>query len=91
MPAEANKAMVSPLEGQQRAGCRKTCGRGAKWTQIFGMGCSTPRRAVRQESPDCRNNGRLVHRGKTRALPCQKRQENYSKDLRKVVGAHDAV
>jgi len=31
-------------EGQQRAECRKTCGRGAKQTQIMGMGYSTRRR-----------------------------------------------
>jgi hypothetical protein len=31
-------------EGQQRAECRKTCGRGAKQTKIMGMGYSTRRR-----------------------------------------------
>src|SRR4051794_3928717 len=28
--------------GQQSAGCRTTCGRGAKRTQILAIGCSTP-------------------------------------------------
>jgi hypothetical protein len=35
--------MASPLKGQQSAECRKTCGKGAKRTQILAMGCSTPR------------------------------------------------
>jgi hypothetical protein len=39
------------------SGCQKTCGRGAKRTQILGMGCSTLRLALRQESPACLENG----------------------------------
>ena len=38
--------MASPLQGQQRAGCRKTGGKGAKWTQILAMSYSTPRMAL---------------------------------------------
>ena len=32
-------------EGQQSVRCRKTCGRGAKVTEILGTGCSTLRLA----------------------------------------------
>ena len=39
---------------------RKTCGRGAKRTQILGMGCSTLRLALGQGSPACRKNGRIL-------------------------------
>src|SRR5262249_9347838 len=35
-------------ERQPRARCRKTCGRGGKQTEIFAMGCSTPKLALRQ-------------------------------------------
>jgi hypothetical protein len=40
---DSDKRIVSALEGEQCAECRKTCGRGAKRTEILGMGCSTPR------------------------------------------------
>jgi hypothetical protein len=50
----------SLLEGQSYAGCRKTCGRGVKRTQILGMGCSTPRLAPQQGYPYCRVNGRIL-------------------------------
>jgi len=39
------RLIVSPGEGQPRAGCRKTGERGAKRTPIPGMGCSTLRMA----------------------------------------------
>ncbi len=39
------------------AGCRKTRSRGAKWTKIFGMGCSTPGLAPQWRYPYCRING----------------------------------
>ena len=39
-------------------GCRKTYDRGAKWTQIGGMGCSTRRLARQHGSSACRPNGR---------------------------------
>jgi hypothetical protein len=51
--------MASPLQGQQSTGCRKTCGKGAKRTQILAMGCSTPGLALGQGSPGCRFNGRF--------------------------------
>ena len=41
-------------EGQQRAECRKTCGRGAKQTKIMGMGYSTRRRDLWQGYSSCR-------------------------------------
>lgn len=47
-------------EGQQRAECRKTCGRGAKQTKIMGMGYSTPRLDLWQGYSSCRNNGRFL-------------------------------
>src|SRR5207245_5966709 len=53
--------MVVPIEGQQRAECRETCDKGAKRTQILGMGCSTLRLALGQGSPAYRFNGRLVY------------------------------
>jgi hypothetical protein len=40
--------MAAPLQGQPSTGCRKTCGKGAKWTQILAMGYSTPRLALGQ-------------------------------------------
>jgi hypothetical protein len=45
------------LAGQSYAGCRKTCGRGVKRTQILAMGCSTRKPALWQGSPVCRKNG----------------------------------
>ena len=48
------------LEGQPRVECRKTYGRRAKRTEIFGMGCSTPELAQRWGSPACRFNGRIL-------------------------------
>src|SRR5262249_6363178 len=45
------------FEGQQSAGCRKTCGKGVKRTEIILMGCSTPRLALWQGSLACRTNG----------------------------------
>src|SRR4030095_13786210 len=52
--------MASPLQGQQSTGCRKTCGKGAKRTQILAMGCSTPGLALGQGSPGCRFNGGIL-------------------------------
>ena len=43
--------------GQQSAGCRKTCGQGAKRTQILAMGCSTPGLALWRGCLACRVNG----------------------------------
>jgi len=43
------------------AACRKTSGRGAKRTQICGMGCSTPKLALESGCPACRFNGRLPY------------------------------
>ena len=40
------RRMVVPRAGQQRVACRKTYDKGAKRTQIFAMGCSTPRLAL---------------------------------------------
>jgi hypothetical protein len=40
--------------------CRKTYGRGAKRTEILGMGCSTPRLASRWGYPACADNGRFL-------------------------------
>jgi hypothetical protein len=48
------------LAGQSYAGCRKTCGRGVKRTQILAMGCSTRKPALWQGSPVCRKNGRIL-------------------------------
>ena len=41
-------------------GCRKTCGRGDKWTQILGIGYSIRRLALWQGSPGCPLNGRIL-------------------------------
>jgi hypothetical protein len=48
------------IEGQPRVECRKTYGRGAKRTEILGMGCSTPRLASRWGYPACADNGRFL-------------------------------
>src|SRR5215217_1902200 len=46
-------------EYQPSVECRKTYGRGAKRTEILGMGCSTPRLASRWGYPACADNGRF--------------------------------
>ena len=45
-------------KGQQSARCRKTCGRGAKRTEILDMGCSTPKLALERRYASCPQNGR---------------------------------
>jgi hypothetical protein len=47
-------------EYQPSVECRKTYGRGAKRTEILGMGCSTPRLDLWRGSLACRTNGRIL-------------------------------
>src|SRR5262245_62094549 len=52
--------MMSAVEGQEDAECRKICGRGGKRTQILGTACSTSRLTPQRPYPACRFNGRIL-------------------------------
>src|SRR5207244_6357057 len=56
-PADKDVVAMFGRGGQQSAGCRKTCGQGAKRTQILAMGCSTPGLALWRGCLACRVNG----------------------------------
>jgi hypothetical protein len=58
-PGSHEVGRLERWKGQQWVGCRKTCGRGAQWTQILAMGCSTPQLDLERGAPGCRNNGRF--------------------------------
>src|SRR5262249_40675579 len=67
------------MGSQQGAECRKTCGRGAKLTQILRMSYSTSRLALEQVAPACRFNGRILlansnqwYFNKLVRIPCHK-------------------
>src|SRR5215470_2375835 len=66
---ESSRGWSAVREGQSDTECRKTCGRGAKLTEILGMGYSTPKSALRQGSPACRRNGCITQRVTQRGPP----------------------
>src|SRR6266446_7903838 len=59
-PEDLITGVVSSCEGSPRAGCRKTCWRGAKLTEILAMGYSTYWLALGCRCSSCRRNGRFL-------------------------------
>src|SRR6266571_8855499 len=59
-PEDLLTGVVSSCEGSPSAGCRKTCWRGAKLTEILAMGYSTYWLALGCRCSSCRNNGRFL-------------------------------
>jgi hypothetical protein len=52
--------LLERRKGQRSAGCRKTCGRGAKLTKINVMSYSTEMRVRSRAYTECRFNGRIL-------------------------------